>query len=256
MLTRGVRMARGPGVLVIDDDPAIRRLLRQTLTTAGYRVEEASPGQCALRRVAERRFDLLILDLDEPAGIGPDPITVLRDLSLVPILVLSARDDEAAAANALEKGADDYVRKPFGLNELLARAKIALRRQARERGKPALVVTGDLEIDLLYRRVRLRGEEIHLPVKGYEVLHALAKGAGRVVSHQDILSSVWGPQRIHRADYLRVAIRELRRKLEPDPSHPRYILTEPGVGYRLAQSGPDLGRRGLTGGRLKRRASR
>jgi two-component system, OmpR family, KDP operon response regulator KdpE len=235
--------ARGPGVLVIDDDPAIRRLLRQTLTTAGYRVEETTPGHAALRRVVERQFDLVILDIDEPSGpgpaaIGPGPISLLRALSPAPILALSVRDDEAAAANALENGADDYVRKPFGVNELLARAKIVLRRKARHQDKPALFTTGALEIDLLYRRVRLNGQEIHLPVKAYEVLHVLAAAAGKVVTHQQILGAVWGPERRDRADYLRMAIRELRRRLEPNPAQPRYILTEPRVGYRLApQSG-------------------
>jgi two-component system, OmpR family, KDP operon response regulator KdpE len=227
-------MARGPGVLVIDDDPAFRRLLRRRLTTAGYRVEEAAPGPAALQRVAQVQFDLLILDVDEPAKTGPDPIGVLRRLSPAPILALSVRDDETAAANALENGADDYVRKPFGVNELLARAKLVLHRKARQQGRAALFTTGDLEVDLLYRRVRMRGQEVHLPVKAYEVLHILAAGGGRVVTHQQILSSVWGPERRERADYLRMAIRELRRRLEPDPARPRYILTEPRIGYRLA----------------------
>jgi two-component system KDP operon response regulator KdpE len=228
-----VLVARGPRVLVIDDDPAIRRLLRQVLTRAGYRVEDLAPAQGAVVRVAERPFDLLILDIDEPAGIGPDPIGVLRDLSPASILALSVRDDENAAASALENGADDYVRKPFGLNELLARVKIALRRKARERGKPALFSTGDLEIDLLHRRIRLRGQEIHLPVKRYEVLRVLAEGAGKVLTHETILRAVWGPRHAERVEYLRVAIRDLRRKLEADPCHPRYIVTEQRVGYRL-----------------------
>jgi two-component system, OmpR family, KDP operon response regulator KdpE len=149
------------------------------LTTAGYRAEDATPGQGAVLRVAERQFDLLILDIDEPAGIGPDPIAVLRDLSPAPILALSVRSDEDAAASALESGADDYVRKPFGLNELLARVKTALRRRARERGKPVMFSTGDLEIDLLHRRVRLRGQEIHLPVKPMKCCGSLLKGPAR-----------------------------------------------------------------------------
>jgi two-component system, OmpR family, KDP operon response regulator KdpE len=152
-------------------------LLHQRLTTAGYRVEEASRGQAALRRVAERQFDLLILVVDEPTN----PIALLRALSTTPILALSVRDDEVAAANALENGADDYVSKPFDVNELLARAKIVLRRKARQQNKPALFTTGALEIDLLYRRVRRCGQEIHLPVKAYEVLHVLAAGAGKVL---------------------------------------------------------------------------
>jgi two-component system, OmpR family, KDP operon response regulator KdpE len=234
MLSRCVLIARGPAVLVIDDDPAIRLLLHNTLATAGYRVEEVAPSQAALERVIEQEFDLIILDIDEPSGMEPDPIRALRGLSPPPILALSVRDDEFVAANALENGAVDYVRKPFGLTELLARVKNALRRRARERGKPVVFTTGDLEIDLLYRRVRLRGEEIRLPVKPYEVLQVLAQGAGKVLSYDEILRSVWGPERVDKTDYVRITIRTLRRKLESDPRHPRYILTEPGVGYRLA----------------------
>jgi two-component system, OmpR family, KDP operon response regulator KdpE len=226
-------MARGPSVLVIDDDPAIRRMLRQVLTTAGYRVQEVTPGQGAVLRVAERQFDLLILDIDEPSGIGPDPIRIMRDLSSAPILALSVRGDEAAAVSALETGADDYVRKPFGLNELLGRVMTALRRRARERGKPPIVVTGDLEINLLQRRIRLRGQEIRLSAKLYEVLRVLAEDAGRVLTHEEILRAVWGGHSPERVEYVRVAVRKLRRQLETDPTRPRYISTEPGVGYRL-----------------------
>jgi two-component system KDP operon response regulator KdpE len=245
-------MARGPRVLVIDDDPAIRRLLRQVLTTAGYRVADVAPGQDAVARVAEHKFDLLILDMDEPAGIGPNPIGAVRDLSSAPILALSVRNDEAAAASALENGADDYVRKPFGLSELLARVGTVLRRTAREQGKPALFSTGDLEIDLVHRRIRLRGQEIYLSVKRYEVLRVLAEGAGKVLTHEAILRAVWGPRQAERVDYLRVAIGDLRRKLEADPAHPRYILTEPRVGYRLdTASRPDAIDRPAKDGRVK-----
>jgi two-component system KDP operon response regulator KdpE len=250
-------MARDPRVLVVDNDPAIRRLLRQVLTTAGYRVEDVSPGQGAVGRVAERQFDLLVLDIDEPTGIGPNPIGLLRELSPAPILALSVRNEEAVAASALENGADDYVRKPFGLNELLARVKTALRRRARERGKPASFTTGELEIDLLHRRVRLRGQEIHLPVKPYEVLRVLAEGTGKVLTHEAILRKVWGPHHTERVVYLRVAIRDLRRHLEADPAHPRYILTEPRVGYRLAADPrPDPAHRPPRADRVKQRTLR
>jgi two-component system, OmpR family, KDP operon response regulator KdpE len=225
--------ARGPSVLVIDDDPAIRRMLRQVLTAAGYRVQDVAPGQGAVGRIAEREFDLLILDIDQPAGNGPELIQIMRNLSPAPILALSVRDDESAAVSALENGADDYVRKPFGLNELLARVMTALRRRARERGKPPVVVTGDLEIDLLHRRIRLHGQEIHLSVKLYEVLRVLAENAGRVQTHEEILRTVWGSHSAERVEYVRVAIRKLRRQLEADPTDPRYLLTEPGIGYRL-----------------------
>jgi two-component system, OmpR family, KDP operon response regulator KdpE len=249
--------ARGPAVFVIDDDPAIRLLLRNTLTAAGYRVEEAPLSQAVLQHIIDRQFDLVILDIDESSGMEPDPIGVLHSLSPAAILALSTQDNESAAASALEKGADDYVRKPFGLNELLARAKNALRRRTEERGEPALFSTGDLEIDLLYRHVRLRGQEIRLPVKPYQVLHVLAEGTGRVLTHKEILQSVWGPQRVNRFDYLRIAIRELRRKLEPDPAHPRYILTEPRVGYRLAQDPHrNITRRPAKTGRVKHSTSR
>jgi two-component system, OmpR family, KDP operon response regulator KdpE len=224
--------ARGPSVLVIDDDPAIRRMLRQVLGRAGYRVQDATPNRAALARVAERQFDLLILDIDEPR-IGPDPILTLRDLSPAPILALSVRSEESAVVSALEKGADDYVRKPFGLDEFLARVKTALRRTVREQGKPPVLLTGDIEIDLLQRRIRLRGQEIHLSVKLYGVLQALAEDAGRALTHEEILRAVWGGHCAGRVDYLRVAIRKLRRQLEADPARPRYILTEPGIGYRL-----------------------
>jgi two-component system, OmpR family, KDP operon response regulator KdpE len=216
-------------------------MLRQVLARAGYRVQDVAPGRAALAAVAERQFDLLILDIDEPVGIGPDPIPTLRDLSPAPILALSVRSEEGAAVSALEKGADDYVRKPFGLNEFLARVKTALRRTVRERGKPPVLVTGDLEIDLLQRRIRLRGQEIHLSVKLYGVLQALAEDAGRVLTHDEILRAVWGGHCAGRVDYLRVAIRKLRRQLEADPTRPQYILTEPGIGYRLEvrRSGDD-----------------
>jgi two-component system, OmpR family, KDP operon response regulator KdpE len=223
---------RGPSVLVADDDPAVRLLLRRELTAAGYRVQAVEPSQRALRSITERQFDLLILDIDAAAG-GPEAIRIAREMSTVPILALSVRADEDATIEALEKGADDYVRKPFGVKELLARVKNVLRRRTREQGKPALLVTGDLEIDLLYRRVRLRGQEVHLPVKLYEVLRVLAEGVGRVRTREEILRAVWGARRAERIEYLRSAIRELRRKLEADPAHPRYIVTEMGVGYRL-----------------------
>jgi two-component system, OmpR family, KDP operon response regulator KdpE len=225
--------ARGPSILVIDDDPAIRRMLRQLLAGAGYRVQDATPGEAALERVAERRFNLPIVDIDEPPGIGPGLIRIMRSLSPAPILALSVRSDESAAVSALQNGADDYVRKPFGGDELLARVMTALRRTAREQGKPPALVTGDLEINLLLRRIRLRGREVRLSVKLYEVLRVLAEKPGRVLTHEEILRRVWGRQSAKRVDYVRVAVRKLRRQLEIDPSHPRYLVTEPGIGYRL-----------------------
>jgi two-component system, OmpR family, KDP operon response regulator KdpE len=223
-----------PSVLVVDQDPGVRRLLRRELTAAGYHVQEVESGKGALRRVAERGFDLLILDLDSPIEGGPEAIRMVRELSLLPILALSARGEEDATAGALDVGADDFLRKPFGMKELLARARNALRRRALEQGRPAAVVSGDLEIDLLYRQVRLRGREVRLPPKSHEVLRVLAARAGKVLTHKELLGAVWGLEQANRVEYLRSAIRYLRSKLEIDPAHPRCILTEARVGYRLA----------------------
>jgi two-component system KDP operon response regulator KdpE len=225
-------MARGPSLLVIDDDRAIRRLLNRELRTAGYQVCEMEPSAEALARAARDRFDVLILDIDAPTG-GAEAIRMIREDSPVPIVALSLRPDEDTAVDALESGADDFIRKPFSTRELLARVRNALRRKSREEGKPTPVVTGDLAIDLLHRRVRSRGKEVHLPAKQYEVLRALTEAADKVVPHKEILCAVWGPRGVDRIIHLRLAIRELRRKLEPDPGRPQYILTETRVGYRL-----------------------
>jgi two-component system, OmpR family, KDP operon response regulator KdpE len=233
-------MGHGPSILIIDDDPAIRRLLRRAMIAAGYQAEDMAPSEGVLECVAERHFNLLILDIDLPGGRGLAAIRILRDRSPVPIVAISVRDDEDATVDALNSGADDYLRKPFGLKELLARAGNALRRRARERGKPAQIVTGDLEIDLLRRRVRSRGRDVHISAKRYEVLRVLAEGAGKALTHKEILHAVWGARRVDRVGYLRSAIRELRRKLEADPAHPRHILTETRVGYRLdVRQGPE-----------------
>ena len=226
-------MARGPAVLVIDDDPAIRRLLRRELNSAGYRVEEMEPGKDALASIAGHKFDVAILDIDSPACGGAEIISATRELSSIPILALSSKDDEYTAVSALDSGADDIIRKPFNTGEVLARLKNALRRRAREQGKRVHLVSGALEIDLLHRRVQLGGQQVQLPVKPYEVLRVLAESAGRVITHQEILRSVWGKRAIDRVSYLRVAIGMLRRQLEADPARPRYILTERRVGYRL-----------------------
>lgn len=226
-------MKQGPRILIIDDDAAIRRLLRRWLAGAGYRVQDIASDRGAHRFVAERQFDLLILDIDPPTSRGPEAIRILRALFPIPILALSVRGDEDTIADALDSGADDYIRKPFSVKELLARVKNALRRRARESGKPAQIRTGDLEIDLLLRRVRLRGLEVHLPAKLYEVLRILAEGAGNIISHKEILTAVWGPRCVDRIDYLRHVIQQLRCRLETDPAHPKYVLTKPQFGYYL-----------------------
>jgi two-component system KDP operon response regulator KdpE len=233
-------MARGPAVLIIDDDPAIRRLLRRDLSAAGYRVEDMGPGIDTLAHVAEPRFDVAILDIDLPAFGGPEIISAVREFSSIPILAVSSWEDNQAGVSALDRGADDWIRKPFDMREVLARIKNSLRRKAREQGKPVHLVSGALEVDLLHRRVRLDGQQVRLSAKPYDVLRVLAEGAGKVITHQEILRAVWGKRCMDRVPYLRVAIRMLRRQLEADPTHPRYILTEPRVGYRLdIQTGPE-----------------
>ena|SRR5689334_14668709 len=224
---------KGPSVLVVDSDPAIRLLVRRGFAAAGYRVYDSEPGPEVGGLIHERKPDVVLLDCDETETGGLNTIRSLRRISAAPILVLSARGDEDATVDALESGADDYVRKPFGTKELLARVKNALHRRALEQGKPAVLVSDDFEIDLIHRRVRTRGREVYLARKPYEVLRVMAEGAGKVIPHETILRGVWGGHSIERIGYLRLAIRELRRKLELDPAHPRYILTEPRVGYRL-----------------------
>jgi two-component system, OmpR family, KDP operon response regulator KdpE len=226
-------MAQGPYVLVADDDPGVRRLLRRALTAESYQVDHCTPGADTLESITQQRFDLLILDIDSPSCSGLDVLRELRRLSPIPILALSANLKEEIAVNALESGADDYVQKPFRVRELLARVKNALRRRRVEQGRPARVVTGPLEIDLLRRHVLRNGRTVHLARKSYEVLKVLAENPGQVISHSRILSSVWGAGRADRITYLRFVIRDLRMRLEPDPSRPRFILTEAHVGYRL-----------------------
>jgi len=226
-------MARGPRVLIIDEDPAVRLLLHRTLAAAGYRAQDMEPGRAALSRLAERPFELAMVDVDAATYSGVELIRAVRGFSPMPILALSARSGEDITVEALESGADDIVRKPFSTRELLARVANAMRRRAREEGKALHVATGDLEIDLLHRRILFAGQEVRLSPKPYEVLRRLAEEAGKVVAHEEILRAVWGPDRVDRIAYLRVAIRELRRKLEPDPDRPCYIVTEARVGYRL-----------------------
>jgi two-component system KDP operon response regulator KdpE len=211
-----------PSILVIEDDPALRRLLRRELAAAGYRVHDIAPGQSTLGCIAEGAFNLLILDIDSPNGPRSDAIRVIRAFSQVPILALSVHGKEDTMVDVLDSGADDYVLKPFGTKELLARVNNALRRRAREQGTPAKVVSGEIEIDLLHRRVRSSGRDVHLPPTSYEVSRVLAERAGKVVACEEILAAVWGPHQVGRG-YLRGAIRELRFKLEADPGHPLHI---------------------------------
>jgi two-component system KDP operon response regulator KdpE len=227
--------ANGPVVLVIEDEPPIRRFLRPTLASQGYRIVEAESGEDGLLQAATRQPDLVILDLGLPDLDGLEVIRRLREWTAVPIIVLSARGAESDKVAALDAGADDYVAKPFAVGELLARARVALRHapgSGRESGESTFVL-GDLRVDLARRRV-WRGEaEVRLTPIEYRLLTALVRHAGKVLTHRQLLQDVWGPGQVEQTHYLRVYMANLRRKLEVDPARPRFLRTEPGVGYRL-----------------------
>jgi two-component system KDP operon response regulator KdpE len=226
-------MASPPTVLVVDDEPPIRRLLRTTLTAAGYRVAEAETAAEGLRSLAVEKPDLLILDLGLPDRSGIELIGEIRKTSLVPIVVLSARHDERAMVEALDLGADDYVGKPFGMAELMARLRAALRHAFQAQGELPVFVSGELAVDLVRRHVSRGGREVKLSPKEFDLLRHLVMHAGKVLTHRHLLREVWGPAQADEVQYLRVFIRGLRQKLEPDPTRPTHILTELGVGYRL-----------------------
>jgi two-component system KDP operon response regulator KdpE len=218
-------------VLIVDDEPAIRRLLRSSLQANDYRTVEAENGRAALEAVAREKPDIIILDLGLPDLDGIEVIRTVRAGSAVPIVVLSSRDDERGKVAALDLGADDYVTKPFGVEELIARLRTALRHRLQEQGERPLFRSGDLAVDLVRRIVTVKGEEVKLSPREYDILRLLVAHAGKVLTHKMILRELWGPT----ADvqYLRVYIRQLRQKLEQDPERPQHILTETGVGYRL-----------------------
>ena len=220
-----------PRVLVVDDEPQIIRGLRVILTNAGYRVEEATTKQEALDAVSVRPPDAIVLDLVLPDGNGIEVCTEIRRWSQVPIVVLSAVGDERQKVLALDAGADDYVTKPFGSEELLARMRSVLRRRSED--GDAAVRVGELEIDLADRAVRRNGEQLHLTPIEFDLLSKLAEHPGRLVTHRQLLQEVWGPGYENETHYLRVHFAHVRSKLEPDPSNPRYVITEPGIGYRL-----------------------
>ena len=218
-------------VLVVDDEPQIVRGLRVILTNAGYRVEEATTKQEALDAVSVRPPEAIVLDLVLPDGSGIDVCKEIRRWSQVPIVVLSAVGDEHQKVLALDAGADDYVTKPFGSDELLARMRAVLRRRSDD-GDSAVRV-GELEIDLADRSVRRNGEQLHLTPIEFDLLSKLAEHPGRLVTHRQLLQEVWGPGYEDETHYLRVHFAHVRAKIEPDPSNPRYVITEPGIGYRL-----------------------
>ncbi len=218
-------------MLVVDDEPQIVRGLRVILRNAGYRVEEATTKQEALDAVSVRPPDAIVLDLVLPDGDGVDVATEIRRWSQVPIVVLSAVGDEQQKVRALDAGADDYVTKPFGSEELLARIRAVLRRRSDDGGGAFRL--GSLEIDISDRLVRRDGEEVHLTPIEFDLLSKLAEHPGRLVTHRQLLRQVWGPGYEDETHYLRVHFAHVRRKIEPDPSNPRYVITEAGIGYRL-----------------------
>jgi two-component system KDP operon response regulator KdpE len=228
----GAPAASAPSILVVDDEAAIRRFLRVSLKAHGYGVAEAASGQDALAQVAAQSPSLVILDLGLPDVDGIEVTRRLREWSRVPILILSVRGAEADKVAALDAGADDYVTKPFGLAELLARMRAAIRRV--HNGSPGPLFTADdLVVDLARRVVTVTGQAVHLTPNEYDLLRVLVTHAGKVLTHHQLVSQVWGANQQQDTHVLRVHISNLRRKIERDPARPRHILTEPGVGYRL-----------------------
>ncbi|HVT37013.1 MAG TPA: response regulator transcription factor [Nevskiaceae bacterium] len=225
-------MSEGARVLVVDDEPAIRRLLRTTLAAQGYEVLEAADAAGALAQ-ARGRIDAIILDLGLPDRDGLAVIAELRRDSAVPILVLSSRDQERGKVEALDAGADDYITKPFGAEELLARIRAALRHRLQQQGTVPVFESSALRVDLVRRLVTLRGAELKLSPKEYDILAQLVLHAGKVLTHRHLLEKIWGSAATTDVQYLRVYMRQLRQKIEDDPNQPKLIITEPGVGYRL-----------------------
>ena len=222
-------------VLVVDDEPQIQRFLKPSLSAAGYDVIAAVNGTAALKAAATQAPDIILLDLGLPDMDGKDVIAELRTWSKVPIVVLSARDREAEKIAALDLGADDYVNKPFGIGELMARLRTALRHAAQTAGEIAKVVSGDLVIDIAAHSVTRASKPIKLTPKEFELLAILARNVDRVVTHRHILTAVWGPAHAENLQYLRVFIGQLRQKLKAAPDEPELIQTEAGIGYRLMQ---------------------
>ena len=219
-------------ILVVDDERAIRRFLDVTLSANHYQIFEAESGRIALDAIAIHRPDLVILDLGLPDMDGVDVVRAIREWSQIPVLILSVRDQESQKIAALDAGADDYLTKPFGMGELMARLRVAMRHMTGT-NQEAIFVSGELEVDLTRRLVRVAGAEVQLTPTEYDLLRILIHHAGKVLTHHQLLKEVWGQGYEEEMHLLRVNISNLRRKLEPEPSRPRYIITEPGVGYRL-----------------------
>jgi len=227
-------VSNAPHILVIDDEPQILRALRTILIEKQFRVSVASRGEEGLTIAATAEPDLVILDLGLPDMDGVEVCARLREWTQCPIIILSVRDGERDKVAALDKGADDYLTKPFGIEELLARVRVALRHSAQKQGVQSKVVkAGNLTVDLAWHIVKRGEEEVKLTGTEYKLLSYLAANHGRVLTHQSILINVWGPADADHTEYLRVYMRQLRKKLEEDPERPQYILTEPGIGYRF-----------------------
>ena len=226
-----------PRILVVDDEPQIHRFLGPALDAAGYEPVRADDGVSALREIARKAPDAVVLDLGLPDIDGREALVKARAFYDGPIIILSARDKETEKIDALDAGADDYVEKPFGVGELLARLRVALRHRARQDGGDPVVRAGEVEIDLVRRLVSRAGEPLRLSPREYDLLAVMARGAGKAMTHRQLLTAVWGPAHEHDVQYLRVFVGQLRQKLEEDPNAPRLILTEPGVGYRFMAAG-------------------
>ncbi len=224
-----------PVIIIIEDDPPIRRFLRMGLSTQGFTVFESDTGKQGIVEAGIRKPDLVILDLGLPDMDGVDVIKAIRTWSVIPIIILSARSSEQHKIDALDAGADDYLTKPFGFGELLARIRVALRHANRPQDamQTEVFVTANLKVDLHNRLVSIDDQEIHLTPIQYRLLAVLVKQAGRVLTHQQILKEVWGPSYQENAHYLRIYMSQLRQKLEVDPTQPKFLMTESGVGYRL-----------------------
>ncbi len=222
--------------LIIDDEVQIRRLLRITLEANGYKVFEGTTGQEGINEAAQRRPDIIVLDLGLPDMDGLEVLRRLREWSKVPVLVLSVRDREEDKIAALDNGADDYVTKPFSTGELLARLRVA-QRHAQPANQETIYRTGELEVDLTSRVVKLQGKEVRLTATEYSLLRLFVQHAGKVLTHRQILKEVWGPTYVEQTHYLRVYLGHLRDKLEKDPTKPELFVTEPGIGYRLVDNG-------------------
>jgi two-component system KDP operon response regulator KdpE len=231
-----MKMSEKQRILIVDDEPQITRVLRRSLTTHGYDLRVASDGLAALQTFGDWPPDLVVTDLSMPNTDGLQLCRNLRAISQVPIIVLSVRGEERTKVQALDAGADDYITKPFGIDELLARIRAALRRAQTAKSDDIvshILEVGDFRLDLEERRVTVNGAEVHLTPKEYDLMVYLISHPGKVLTHRTLLTSIWGGESVEQTEYLRVFVGQLRKKIEPEPATPRYILTEPWIGYRF-----------------------